>query len=82
MLLGLGNNCVVGGTFSFTFFAALIFFFLVYEILRMGTNLVEVKGNREGTRRLSRLLLAQASHALPALCECVCVCVCEHVVSV
>ena len=41
----------------------------------MGTNLVKVKGDREGTQRLSRLLLAQASHALPALCECVCMCV-------
>ena len=44
--------------------------FLVYEILRMGTIPVKVKGDREGVGRLSRLPPTQASHALAA---CVCV---------
>lgn len=39
---------IVGGTFSFMFFAALIFFFfLVYEIPRMGTILLKGKVNTE-----------------------------------
>lgn len=41
---------IVGGTYSFMFFAALIFFFLVYEIPRMGTILLKGKVNTERVR--------------------------------